>query len=191
MSEVSDRLVIGSFEAEFARYRVMSERAAEQVAWEDLRVALSPETNSVAVMMKHVAGNLRSRWTEPFTTDGEKPWRDRDAEFVDDFADRAALDAWWRAGWAVVEAALRDMADADLGRIVRVRGEAQSLALALARSATHTAYHAGQIVQLARHMASRRGVAWKTLTIPRGGSAEFNRAMGYGAGREGPGLGRA
>lgn len=178
-------LLIGAFAAEFGRYRSMSERAAVQLPWGLLREALDPETNSIAVIMKHVGGNLRSRWTEPFTSDGEKPWRDRDGEFVDGFAadasGREALEAQWRAGWGVLEGALGSFADADLARTVRIRGEAHTLALALTRSLSHVAYHGGQIVQLARTLAGRHGLAWSTLTVARGGSKEFNAGMGFEA----------
>lgn len=175
----SSRLVITAIEAEFSRYRRLSEGAASQLAWTALRTSLDKQTNSIAVIMKHVGGNLRSRWTEPFTTDGEKPWRNRDTEFVDDFADRAALDAAWAAGWAALEQTLASCTDADLSRTLHIRGEPHTLALALARSLAHTAYHCGQIVQAARILASRAGIEWKTLTVPRGGSSEHNRAMGF------------
>lgn len=170
--------VIGAFRAEFARYRRLGENAATQVSWNGLRVPFDVETNSIAVIMKHVAGNLRSRWTDAFTSDGEKPWRNRDTEFVDDFADRAALDAWWGAGWSALESTLALCTDGDLTRVLTIRGEPHTLALALARSVSHTAYHCGQIVQLARVIAAREGTAWKTLTIPRGGSTEYNIKMG-------------
>jgi hypothetical protein len=173
------RVLIESFAAEFGRYRVLAESAALQLGWDQLRASLDPQTNSIAVVMKHVAGNLASRWTDPFTTDGEKPWRDRDREFVDDFADRAALEAAWAKGWAVAEAALASFSDADLKRNLKVRGEPHSLALALTRSLSHTSYHCGQIVQTARALASQAGMPWKTLTVPRGGSEAFNRGMGF------------
>lgn len=172
-------VVIGSFIKEFARYRSLAEKAAAQVTWEELRVPLDPEINSVAVIMKHLGGNLRSRWTDPFTTDGEKPWRDRDREFIDDFADRAAMESHWRAGWGVLESTLSAMSDDDLARTLFIRGEAHTLALALARSMSHAAYHCGQIVQLCRVHASRAGRGWSTLTVPRGGSSAFNAGMGY------------
>ncbi len=171
--------VIPAFAAEFRRYRIMAERAAGQLTWPQLRQSLDPEVNSIAVVMKHVAGNLRSRWTDAFTSDGEKPWRNRDSEFVDDFADRAALEAWWGAGWAPVESLLASCTDADLGRGLTIRGEPHTLALALTRSLSHTAYHCGQIVQMARVFASRSGAAWETLTIPRGGSGAFNQQLGF------------
>lgn len=173
------RMVIEAFEAEFRRHRLLAERAAGQLPWPTLRQPLDPEINSIAVVMKHVAGNLRSRWTDAFTTDGEKPWRDRDTEFLDDFADRAALDALWALGWDALSATLAGCGDADLARELRIRGEPHTLALALARSLAHTAYHCGQIVQTARANASRAGIEWRTLTIPCGGSAAFNRSMGH------------
>ncbi len=173
------RTVVRSFASEFARHRSLAEGAAIQLAWDQLRVTLDPQVNSIAVVMKHVGGNLRSRWTDPLTTDGEKPWRHRDSEFTDDFADREALMSAWSAGWQALESSLVMFSDADLPRSLTIRGEPHALALALARSLAHTAYHCGQIVQSARVLASRSGTAWKTLTVPRGGSATYNRAMGF------------
>ncbi|MCC6284250.1 MAG: DUF1572 family protein [Phycisphaerales bacterium] len=174
------RTVISAFEAEFTRYRELAERAAGHLPWPGWREALDPETNSIAVIMKHVGGNLRSRWTDPFTTDGEKPWRERDREFIDDVRDQQGLLAIWNAGWDALAGSLGAMADADLPRTLLIRTEPHTLALALARSCTHIAYHAGQIVQAARVIASRTGVPWTTLTIPRGGSAAFNALKGLG-----------
>ncbi len=160
-------VVIEAFAREFGRYRRMMEVAAGQVTWEMLRVSLDKETNSPTVIMKHVAGNLRSRWTDALGSDGEKAWRDRDGEFVDDFADRAALMAWWEAGWAVLEGTLATLGDEDLGKVLTIRGEPHTLALALARSVSHTAYHAGQVVQVCRVLASRGGLEWKVMTMAR------------------------
>ena len=176
------RTVVQSFASEFSRHRTLAESAAGQLAWDQLRVSLDPEVNSIAVVMKHVGGNLRSRWTDPLTTDGEKPWRNRDTEFSDDFADREALRSVWSAGWHALESSLATFTDPDLSRSLTIRGEPHTLALALARSLAHTAYHCGQIVQTARVLASRSGAAWKTLTVPRGGSAAYNRAMGFDPG---------
>jgi uncharacterized damage-inducible protein DinB len=178
---MSTRIVISAFESEFRRYRRLSEGAIEQLVWDQLRESLDTETNSIAIIMKHVAGNLRSRWTDALTTDGEKPWRNRDTEFVDDFADRAALMHVWNAGWSVVESQLATLTDADLPKALTIRSEPHTLSLALARSVSHTAYHAGQIVQTSRVLASRAGVDWKTLTVARGQSGEFNSRMGYDA----------
>ena len=175
--------MLGAFSAEFARYRRLAEAAAAQLPWPLLRVPPSPATNSIAVIMKHVADNLRSRWTDPLTTDGEKLWRNRDTEFIDDFADRDALEAAWTTGWSVLEHVLTTLTDEDLHRELRIRGEPHTLALALARSLSHTAYHVGQIVQTARALAEHEGLPWKTLTVPRGGSAEHNRSIGYDHGK--------
>lgn len=180
------RAVIAGFAAEFARHRAYVESAAAQLTFEQLRLTLDPEVNSIAVVMKHVAGNLRSRWTDALTADGEKPWRNRDSEFIDDFPDRAELEKWWALGWSVLDASLAEFADADLGRMLRIRHEEHTLAHALTRSLAHTAYHTGQIVQTARIIASRQGVAWKTLTVPRGGSVAYNETKmgpGWNSGR--------
>ncbi len=158
--------------AAFAYHKLLADRAIAQTSDVNLRRALGEHTNSIAVIMKHVAGNLRSRWADFLTSDGEKPDRDRDGEFVDDFASRDELLAYWEAGWQTLDDSLAALAAADLAGAVTIRGEALGVPAAMARSLAHTAYHAGQIVQLARHWA---GDAWETLTIPRGGSSQYNR----------------
>jgi hypothetical protein len=162
----------------FRYHKNLADRAIVQVSDENLHRALDPNTNSIAVIMKHVAGNLRSRWTDFLTTDGEKPWRNRDDEFVDSFATRQEALAAWDDGWQCVLAALAALNEADLERTIVIRGEPHTIALATERSLTHTSYHVGQIVLLARHWA---GDVWETLTIPRGGSAAHNQAA-WGAG---------
>ena len=173
------RTIISAFAAEFARYRSLAERATAQLTWPQLRESLDPETNSCAIIMKHIGGNLRSRWTDALTTDGEKPWRNRDTEFIDDFADRTALMAQWNAGWAALQDAMTSFTDADLDKAVNIRGEPHTLALALTRSLSHIAYHVGQIVQASRILASRAGTNWQTLSIARGGSIAFNAQKGF------------
>lgn len=161
----------------FRYHKNLADRAVAQVSDEALRRTIDANTNSIAVIMKHVAGNLRSRWTDFLTSDGEKPWRNRDDEFVDRFVSRKELCDAWESGWAAVLGALDALSEADLERTVTVRGEPHTLELATARSLAHTSYHVGQIVLLARHWA---GDAWETLTIPRGGSAAHNQ-MAWGA----------
>lgn len=161
--------VVSTFEAN----KRLADRAVEQVPDLWLHVALDENTNSIAVILRHVAGNLTSRWTDFLTTDGEKPCRNRDDEFVEAFRSRAELLATWERGWACLFATLASLTADDLEKTVLIRGEPHAVPLALQRSLGHTCYHVGQIVQLARYYC---GDNWTTLTIPRGGSEEFNRA---------------
>lgn len=156
----------------FEANKRLADRAIAQVPDEKLSIALDANTNSIAVIMKHIAGNLMSRWTDFLTTDGEKPWRNRDSEFVDSFGSRAELLELWERGWACLLTALKSLKREDLDETVPIRGEPHSVPLALERSLGHTCYHIGQIVQVARILAGDR---WNTLTIPRGGSDQFNQ----------------
>jgi Protein of unknown function (DUF1572) len=160
---------INAFEAN----KRLADRAVEQVPDDKLHVALDANTNSIAVIMKHVAGNLLSRWTDFLTTDGEMPWRNRDDEFVDSFGSRAEIQELWERGWACLLTTLKCLKLEDLEKIVLIRGDPHSVPLALERSLGHTCYHIGQIVQVARIHA---GDKWNTLTIPKGGSEQFNKA---------------
>ena len=157
----------------FHYYKGLAERAMQQVADEHLFVALDDESNSIAITIKHMAGNMRSRWTDFLTTDGEKPDRNRDTEFIDAPATRLQLMELWEEGWTHVFQALQPLSDNDLGRTVMIRGEAHSVTQAINRQLTHYAYHVGQIVLLAKHFAN----AWQSLTIPKNRSADFNRAV--------------
>jgi Protein of unknown function (DUF1572) len=168
--------IINTFEAN----KRLADRAVEQVPDDKLHAALDANTNSIAVIMKHVAGNLASRWTDFLTTDGEKPWRDRDDEFVDSFGSRTELPEAWERGWTCLLKTLKGLKGEDLGGTVLVRGEPHSVPLALERSLGHTCYHVGQIVQVSRVHA---GEKWNTLTIPRGGSQQFNQAHWGQAGK--------
>jgi len=167
---------INTFEAN----KRLADRAIAQVPDDKLHVALGEETNSIAVIMKHVAGNLLSRWTDFLTTDGEKPGRNRDDEFVDSFRSRAELLEFWERGWARSLETLHSLQPEDLSQAVLIRGEPHSVPLAISRSLGHTCYHIGQIVQIARIQA---GENWQTLTIPRGGSEQFNREHWGGSGK--------
>jgi hypothetical protein len=168
--------IINAFEAN----KRLADRAVEQVPDDKLHAALDENTNSIAVVMKHVAGNLTSRWTDFLATDGEKPWRNRDDEFVDTFGSRAELLECWERGWVCLFQTLKGLTPEDLGKTVAIRGEPHSVPLALERSLGHTCYHVGQIVQVARFHA---GDKWKTLTIPKGGSEQFNKAHWGQAGK--------
>jgi hypothetical protein len=157
----------------FEANKRLADRAVEQVPDERLHIALDANTNSIAVIMKHVAGNLRSRWTDFLTADGEKDWRNRDDEFIDSFRSRQEVLEVWDAGWKCLMTTLGALTAADLAKTVTIRGEPHSVPLALERSLGHTCYHVGQIVQIARIHAAGN---WNTLTIPRGGSEQFNKA---------------
>lgn len=158
----------------FRQYKDLAERAVAQVSDQALHQALDEDTNAIAVILQHVAGNLTSRFTEFLTSDGEKPWRDRDGEFVDVHRSRTELMALWEQGWSCLFGALEVLTPADLDKTVFIRGEAHPVWLAVARALAHCAYHVGQIVLIARVLA---GDQWETLTIPRGGSAVYNRAV--------------
>jgi hypothetical protein len=161
----------------FRYYKRLAERAISQVADADLFTELDPQTNSIAIVIKHIAGNMLSRWTDFLATDGEKPHRNRDTEFISPPAARAALLELWEQGWACLFATLEPLTDADLSRTVYIRGEAHSVMQAINRQVAHYQYHIGQIVLLARHFAADR---WHSLTIPRNQSAEFNQRVASG-----------
>jgi uncharacterized damage-inducible protein DinB len=156
----------------FLKQKQMAERAIAQLSDEQLRTALDANTNSIAVIMKHLGGNLRSRWTDFLTTDGEKPWRNRDDEFVDTFNSRDEIMQAWEAGWAALFTTLESLHEADLDREVTIRGEVHSVPLAILRALDHCGYHTGQIVLTARLLVGNK--PWQTLTILRGGSQQFN-----------------
>jgi hypothetical protein len=161
----------------FRYYKSLAERAMKQLTEEQLLAALDQESNSIGIIVKHMAGNMRSRWTDFLTSDGEKPDRERDSEFVDPPATREALLTLWETGWACLFHALEPLSEADLMRTVTIRGEAHSVMQAVNRQVAHYAMHIGQIVMLAKHLAQDR---WQPLTIPRLASAEFARRVQAG-----------
>ena len=161
----------------FAYYKNLAEKAMAQVTDADLTAVLDGEMNSIAVIVKHMEGNMRSRWTNFLTSDGEKPDRNRDAEFVEPPATREALLSLWDRGWSYVFAALKPLSEQDLTLRIFIRGEPHSVMQAINRQMAHYAYHCGQIVLLAKHFGSAR---WQSLTVPRGHSADFNRRVAVG-----------
>jgi hypothetical protein len=177
--------VIQSAAFAFRSNKGWADKAIAQLPDDKLHFTLDPNTNCVAVIMKHVAGNLLSRWTDFLTTDGEKPWRNRDDEFVDSFTNRPELLAYWERGWGALFGTLAALKPEDLGKTVPIRGEPHSVPLALHRSLAHCGYHVGQIILIARILA---GDNWQTITIPRGGSATFNQKV-WGVGHYQPGAG--
>jgi hypothetical protein len=152
----------------------MAERAIEQVSDEEFFFLIDAEANSIALIVKHIAGNLRSRWTDFLTTDGEKPDRDRDSEFERAGDTRGSLMKFWESSWQVLFDNVEPLSSEDLSRTVSIRGEPHTVIEAINRQLTHYAYHVGQIVFLAKHL---RSADWKTLSIPKKRSAEFNKSM--------------
>ena len=161
----------------FRYYKGLVERALNQLTDEQLFASLDPEMNSIAVIMKHMTGNMRSRWTGFPEQDGEKPDRDRDAEFTSPPASREELMRVWEESWACVFGALEPMTEADIVRKNTIRGEPHSVMQCINRQIAHYAYHCGQIVFLAKHLRSSE---WKSLSIPRGESGGFNRRVAAG-----------
>ena len=160
-----DAAYLEDVRAQFRKMKKLAEDALAQVQDAELLAALDPESNSLAVIMKHMAGNLRSRFTDFLTTDGEKPDRNRDGEFeFDGLSTRAAIMADWESGWRRLFETLDSLGPGDLQKDVYIRGERHSVIQALDRQLTHHAYHVGQIVFLAKHF---RSSAWRTLSIPR------------------------
>jgi Protein of unknown function (DUF1572) len=156
----------------FRAYEKLAEKAIAQIKDEEFFVTLDEESNSIAVIMKHMAGNMLSRWTDFLTSDGEKPDRNRDMEFViDENTTKAAVLAYWERGWQALFDALEQLSPQDFEKTVRIRGETHTIVQAINRQLTHYAYHIGQIVFLAKHFRSSE---WKSLSIPRDRSAEFN-----------------
>lgn len=155
----------------FRYYRELGDKAFSQITDEHIHWHPSPESNSVAIIVKHLSGNMLSRFTDFLTEDGEKPWRDRDAEFENDFADKAEMIAAWNAGWECFFAAVDPLTEADLDRIVYIRNQGHTVLEALNRQLAHYPYHIGQLVFLCKILA---GGDWQSLSIPKGGSQAFN-----------------
>jgi hypothetical protein len=157
------------------KLKELADKALVQARDEDLAVTLDPESNSLAIIVQHLAGNLRSRWTDFLTSDGEKPDRNRDAEFeAHEGTSRADLLASWEEGWSRLFQTLDSLTVEDLGKTVLIRSEPHTVVQAINRGIAHAAYHVGQITFLSKHFASAE---WKTLSIPRGRSREFTQEM--------------
>ncbi len=174
----SEAIVQNYFEdavSSFKAYKKLADKAIAQLNDDEFFVTLDEEANSVAVVMKHMAGTMFSRWTNFLTSDGEKPDRNRDMEFVIEAnTTKADVLDYWERGWACVFAAIEPLTPEDFEKTVTIRGEKHTIVMALNRQMTHYAYHIGQIVFLAKHF---RSAQWKSLSIPRNKSAEFNATM--------------
>ena len=159
----------------FRDYKKLAERAFQQIAEADVFRTIDDESNSIAVNMKHMAGNMLSRWTDFLTSDGEKPNRERDMEFVMlPETTKADMVAYWEKGWQCVFEAVEPLSADDLMRIVKIRGQDHTVVQAINRQIAHYAYHVGQIVYLAKHFKSSD---WQTLSVPKNKSAEFNQYL--------------
>lgn len=165
-------MLVQDFVEEYARYRALGEKAMAQVSDGALNRVMAPDGNSIAVLVRHIGGNLASRFTNFLTEDGEKPWRDRDREFDDGTFTRGQLDEAWNTGWTILESELGRLTDADLERIVTIRRKELTVHAALSRSLSHVAMHVGQIILLARMLAE---APWQSLSIPRGQSQLYNQ----------------
>ena len=161
----------------FRYYKKLAERAMQQCPDDALFESLDVESNSIAIIVKHMAGNMRSRWTDFLTTDGEKPDRNRDTEFEDAPKTRVELMKLWERGWKHIFDALEPLGDDDLVRKITIRTEPHSVTQAINRQVAHYSYHVGQIVYVAKHLAGRK---WQTLTVPKKKSAEFNARVAAG-----------
>ena len=171
-STSNTNIVIASAVDTFRSQKELAEQAIKQLSNEQLHKSLDPETNSIAVIMKHLAGNMRSRWTDFLTSDGEKTWRQRDNEFVDDGKSLEALKDNWDQGWSRLFETVSQLTEQDLGKIVKIRGKPHLVIRAIDREIAHYGYHVGQIVQIARILAQDK---WQTISIPRGASEAYNR----------------
>ena len=158
----------------FDSYKKLAERALEQISDEEFFGTIDEEANSTALIVKHIAGNLRSRWTDFLTTDGEKPDRNRDTEFELRDDSRESLMQFWESGWRTLFDSLERLTPEDFTKTVTIRGEPHTVVEAVNRQLTHYAYHVGQIVLLAKHF---RSTEWKSLSVPRNRSAEFNQFL--------------
>jgi len=164
-------MVIESIKSEYQRYKSLAEMAISQVSDDCLHRVLGEDNNSIAVVIKHIFGNLKSRFTNFLDEDGEKPWRERDKEFEEGFESRTDLLRNWEGAWKILFDQLDSLKDSDLSRIVRIRNKELSVIDALERSLAHISYHVGQIVLMSRiHV----GKNWKSLSIPRGKSQEYS-----------------
>ncbi len=165
------RHVISAIEGEYRRYRALGEGTMDQLTGGQLCTRVSDNSLSVATIVWHITGNLASRFTDFLTTDGEKSWREREDEFAVRTVTKEELSERWSAGWSVLESALSELSDADLGRTVVIRGVEFTVAEALERSLGHTAYHVGQITFLGKMLAAD---GWTYLSIAPGGTADYN-----------------
>ena len=158
----------------FEQLRDLGSKTFEQLTEDDIHWSPDKESNSIAVIVQHLSGNMLSRFTDFLTSDGEKPVRHRDEEFIEQHLTREALKKRWELGWTCVFSAIRPLTIADMDKEIFIRGESHTVMEAILRALSHFAYHVGQIVYIGKHLKSSE---WKTLSIPRGKSEEYNKSM--------------
>ena len=163
--------MLKDFVDEYQRYRLIGKKALDQTSDTALNHVIGHDNNSIAVVVRHISGNLISRFTDFLTSDGEKSWRDRDTEFESRAYDRQEICEMWDKGWEVLETQLAALSDDDLGKTVYIRGQAWTVHAALSRSLAHVSYHVGQIVMIARMLAEGE---WNWISVPKGKSKEYN-----------------
>lgn len=159
---------------QFTQYKALAEKTFSQLSDEQLFWQYNKESNSIATIVKHLRGNMLSRWTDFLTSDGEKKWRTRDAEFVNDIKDRATLLFQWNEGWDCLFHTLRGLTEDDLGTTIYIRNEGHTVTEAINRQLTHYASHVGQIIFIGKMLA---GSQWQTLSIAPGNSKQYNKEM--------------
>lgn len=164
-------MLVQDFAGEYARYRSTAEKAMAQVSDDALNKVVYPDGNSIAMIVRHMSGNLISRFTDFLASDGEKEWRNRENEFADGTFSRADVESAWTSSWSLLETELAKLDDSDLDRTVTIRGQELTAHAALCRSLAHTAMHVGQIIILARMLATDD---WKWISIPKGQSQQYN-----------------
>ncbi|MGE0586982.1 MAG: DUF1572 family protein [Cyclobacteriaceae bacterium] len=155
----------------FGYYKSLGEKTFEQLSDEDIRWKPNEASNSIGLIVHHLSGNMLSRWTDFLTTDGEKPWRDREAEFAQDYSNKEEMIAAWQKGWDCLLHALNSLKPEDLSRIVYIRNEGQTVVEVIHRQLAHYSSHVGQIMYIGKQL---KGESWSSLSIPKGGSSEFN-----------------
>lgn len=162
---------LSSVRKQFQYYKALGERTMAQLSDEELFWQYNPESNSIAIIVKHLWGNMRSRWTDFLTADGEKEWRDREGEFESDLRDRKELMEKWEAGWASLFDALNSITTDNFDQLVYIRNQGHTIVEAVNRQLAHYAYHVGQMAYVGRMI---KGTEWESLSIPKGQSKEFN-----------------
>jgi len=165
-------MIIDSIKKEYQRYKVLGEGAIRQVSDSEINNIIGDENNSITIVIRHISGNLKSRFTDFLTSDGEKSWRNREDEFDSVELDKTELMKVWEEGWTVLFDTLEPLTDKDLSKTVKIRGIDLLVHAALHRSLVHTSYHVGQIVILARIFT---GEKWESLSIPKGKSSQYNK----------------